>query len=319
MKKKIFVLLMLSLCFILSFAIIRNYVNAIDRDTVEKNYQNYQFSKFIDDISFKNNEISKEYRLSDMVKLQYTWSLTDQKKGDELVYTIPKEMYIVNDLNFSLLTNKGEKIGEIDLFSETNQLKIKFTDPDNLMETKNKMKGIFYFTVKLSPESWNKVNEKTIEFPMGENEKKLTIKIKKEDTPLKSELINGWGMYNKQEKLVDWNLRINYAEKVMPDASIKIMIGNKNEIDTDSFQLFEIKNNDLVNTSKEIKQSVVDGKLILSIKDVTKPYLIAFKASNSTNQATLSATLSNYSNQLAETGELTAFYTTGASILNDAS
>lgn len=45
MKKKIFVLLMLSLCFILSFAIIRNYVNAIDRDTVEKitkttNFQN---------------------------------------------------------------------------------------------------------------------------------------------------------------------------------------------------------------------------------------------------------------------------------------
>lgn len=317
MKKKIFVLLMLSVCFILSFAIIRNYVNAIDRDEVEKNYQNYQFSKFIDDISFKNNETTKDYRLSDMIKLQYTWSLTDQKKGDELVYNIPKEMYIVNDLNFSLLTSDGAKIGEIYLFSETNQLKIKFTDPDNLMKTKNNIKGTFYFTVKLTPDFWNKVSEQTIEFPMGEKSKKLTIKIKQEDTPLKTELINGWGIYNKNEKLVDWNLRINYAEKVMPEASIDIIVGNKNEIDADSFQLFEIKNDDLVATSKEIKQSIVNNKLVLSIKDVTKPYMIAFKANNSNNQATLSATLSNYSNKLAETGELTAFYTTGASILNE--
>lgn len=318
MKKKSFILLMLSICFILSFAIIQHYVKAIDRDTVEKNYQNYQFSKFIDDISFKNSEISKDYRLSDMVQLQYTWSLTDQKKGEDLVYTIPKEMYIVNDLNFSLLTRDGAKIGEIYLFSETNQLKIKFTDPDNVIKTKNKMNGVFYFTVKLSPESWNKVSEKSVEFPMGEHAKKLTIKIKKEDTPLKNELINGWGMYNKQEKVVDWNLRINYAEKVMPDASIAIHIGTKNEIDADSFQLFEIKDNDLVVTSKEIKQSVVDDTLILSIKDVTKPYLIAFKANNRHNQTTLSATLSNYANTLAATGELTAFYTTGASILKDA-
>lgn len=145
MKKKSFILLMLSVCFILSFAIIQHYVKAIDRDAVEKNYQNYQFSKFIDDISFKDSEISKDYRLSDMVQLQYTWSLTDQKKGEDLVYTIPKEMYIVNDLNFSLLTRDGAKIGEIYLFSETNQLKIKFTDPDNVIKTKNKMNGVFLF------------------------------------------------------------------------------------------------------------------------------------------------------------------------------
>lgn len=299
----------------LSFVLIRSYVQAMESSEVEKNYNNYQAAKFIDDISFKNGVTEKAYRLSDAVELQYKWSLTDQKKGDTLVYDIPKEMYIVNDLDFNLLTKSGSKIGEVELRSEENQLEVKFTDPDDLMKKNKEINGTFYFTVKLAPDYWVGKAEKTIDFPMGEVAKKLTITIQSEGQAAADELIFGWGIYNKREKMVDWDLRINHAEKNMAAASVQINVGTTSKIDTTSFKLFEIKDNDLIESEKAISQSIVGDNLVLSIENVSKSYLLSFKAQSDTKKATLSASLANYGTTLAETGDIPAFYTTGSSIL----
>lgn len=318
MRKKLVIILVTCGVIALCLNTLTNYAKETDPKKLEENYNQYQMSKFIEEISFSDNQATAMYRLSDTVKLHYKWKLTTQKEEDILTYSIPKAMYIANDLKFDLQSENGVKLGEVFLNSKNNKMTIQFIRIKKSKKNADKLKGDFYFTVKLAPNYWINKEKDTINFPMDQAMKPLTIQLVQEEQPDEQELINGWGLYNPLSGNTEWNIRLNYAMKKLTDPEIYLALSNKERIIADSFIFYEIKENQLIATDKEMNVEVKEGKVKIQLEDMSNTYMLAFSTTNTPFATSIEANLFEDSTILEKTGRIKAFYTEGESILTGA-
>ncbi|MHB9938258.1 peptidoglycan-binding protein [Clostridium sporogenes] len=181
-------------------------------------------SSILDNLNITHEDGSdkNQWYTWERVNLNYEWSLKGHKKGAIEEFDLPKEFQLENVLDFNIKTDEGVLIQKVHA-DKNGHVKVELVDPANYIETHENIHGNMYFTAKFNKDIINKPGKYPIS--LDNNISTEPIEIIPEYLPNKDEEIYKWGTVNKDDGIIKWVIRVNYAQAKINNAIIKEELG----------------------------------------------------------------------------------------------
>ncbi|MCW6092469.1 LPXTG cell wall anchor domain-containing protein [Clostridium sporogenes] len=255
-------------------------------------------SSILDNLNITHEDGSdkNQWYTWERVNLNYEWSLKDHKKGDVEEFDLPKEFQLENGLHFNIKTNEGVLIQKVHA-DKNGHVKVELVDPTNYIETHGNIHGNMYFTTKFNKDIINEPGKYPIS--LDNNISTEPIEIIPEYLPNKDEKIYKWGTVNKDDGIIKWVIRVNYAQAEINNAIIKEELGEGQNYIEGSVKISQVTFNhntgnydECIDVTDKFNMNENNTGFNIDLGNINKGYIIKFnsKITNS-NQIIFSNTV----------------------------
>ncbi|NFR25112.1 SpaA isopeptide-forming pilin-related protein [Clostridium sporogenes] len=264
-------------------------------------------SSILDNLNITHEDGSdkNQWYTWERVNLNYEWSLKDHKKGDVEEFDLPKEFQLENGLDFNIKTNEGVLIQKVHA-DKNGHVKVELVDPTNYIETHENIHGNMYFTTKFNKDIINEPGKYPIS--LDNNISTEPIEIIPEYLPNKDEKIYKWGTVNKDDGIIKWVIRVNYAQAKINNAIIKEELGEGQNYIKGSVKISQVTFNhntgnydECIDVTDKFNMNENNTGFNIDLGNINKGYIIKFnsKITNS-NQIIFPNTVRLYGDNIEE-------------------
>ncbi|MBC2238591.1 SpaA isopeptide-forming pilin-related protein [Listeria innocua] len=224
----------------LAFLSVLIIASTIFQTTIVKAATSYG-SEFLNTVELLDNDgmPQTDFGYYDNMDVHYTWSIpnsTNVKAGDSMDFTLPSQLALATDLAFDVKDSKGQTVGTATVKRATNQVTVVFSD---YVEKHSDIKGELDF--------WTTFNQKVItgkekinlESPIENSTINVDVNVGEKTPVSPTETIFKYGWVDANNpSLIHWVVRVNYAQKNIPNAVFTDIIGAKQTLNFDSIKAF---------------------------------------------------------------------------------
>ncbi|EJO5347347.1 LPXTG cell wall anchor domain-containing protein [Clostridium botulinum] len=264
-------------------------------------------SSILDNVNITHEDGSnkKQWYMWERVNLNYEWSLKGHKKGDIEEFNLPKEFQLENSLDFNIKTNEGVLIQKVHA-DKNGHVKVELVDPENYIATHENIHGNMYFTAKFNEDIINKPGKYPI--AVDNNISTEPIEIIPEYLPNKDEKIYKWGIVNKDDGIIQWVIRVNYAQVKINNAVIKEELGEGQNHIKDSVKVSQVTFNhntgdysECIDVTDNFSINENNTGFNINLGDIDKGYIIKFNSKiTNYNQISFPNTVRVYGDNIEE-------------------
>ncbi|HCJ4365798.1 TPA: peptidoglycan-binding protein, partial [Listeria innocua] len=224
----------------LAFLSVLIIASTVFQTTIVKAATSYG-SEFLNTVELldKDGTPKTDFGYYDNMNVHYTWSIpnsTNVKAGDSMDFALPSQLALATDLAFNVKDSKGQTVGTATVKRATNQVTVVFSD---YVEKHSDIKGELDF--------WTTFNQKVItgnekinlEFPIENSTINVDVNVGEKTPVSPTETIFKYGWVDANNpSLIHWVVRVNYAQKNIPNAVFTDIIGAKQTLNFDSIKAF---------------------------------------------------------------------------------
>ncbi|MBU5591670.1 hypothetical protein KQI89_07815 [Clostridium sp. MSJ-4] len=219
-------------------------------------------------INESSNPISKNAE----VKLTYKFSILNQgtvKNGDTYTMQIPKEIQIINTLNFPITLDNGDTIAKVTIGTD-GKVNITFNE---FAESNSNVSGYFYIDTQFDPNQIGGTDPVPIKFEVGGNSSPIVINVNFKQPEIPKASVMKEGSYDASKNEITWKVIVNPENVKVNNAQIVDNISLGQEFIPDSVKI-NGANADTANYSYD----GISNKLTYNFSDVIeKQQIITFK------------------------------------------
>ena len=241
-------------------------------------------SSILDNLNITHEDGSdkNQWYTWERVNLNYEWSLKDHKKGDVEEFDLPKEFQLENVLDFNIKTNEGVLIQKVHA-DKNGHVKVELVDPTNYIETHENIHGNMYFTTKFNKDIINEPGKYPIS--LDNNISTEPIEIIPEYLPNRDEKIYKWGTVNKDDGIIKWIIRVNYAQAKINNAIIKEELGEGQNYIKGSVKISQVTFNhntgnydECIDVTDKFNMNENNTGFNIDLGNINKGYIIKFNS-----------------------------------------
>ncbi|NFN85651.1 LPXTG cell wall anchor domain-containing protein [Clostridium sporogenes] len=233
-------------------------------------------------ITHEDGSDKNQWYIWERVNLNYEWSLKDHKKGDIEEFDLPKEFQLENSLDFNIKTNEGVLIQKVHA-DKNGHVKVEIVDTTNYIETHENIHGNMYFTVKFNKDIINEPGKYPISFDGKISAK--SIEIISEYLPNEDEKIYKWGTVNKDDNIIKWVIRVNYAQDKINNSVVREELGEGQNYIKGSLKISQVTFNhntgdydESIDVTDKFNINENDRGFDIDLGNINKGYIIKFNS-----------------------------------------
>jgi len=233
-------------------------------------------------ITHEDGSDKNQWYIWERVNLNYEWSLKDHKKGDIEEFDLPKEFQLENSLDFNIKTNEGVLIQKVHA-DKNGHVKVEIVDTTNYIETHENIHGNMYFTVKFNKDIINEPGKYPISFDGKISAK--SIEIIPEYLPNEDEKIYKWGTVNKDDSIIKWVIRVNYAQDKINNSVVREELGEGQNYIKGSLKISQVTFNhntgdydESIDVTDKFNINENDRGFDIDLGNINKGYIIKFNS-----------------------------------------
>ncbi|MGO5065024.1 MULTISPECIES: SpaA isopeptide-forming pilin-related protein [unclassified Clostridium] len=233
-------------------------------------------------ITHEDGSDKNQWYIWERVNLNYEWSLKDHKKGDIEEFDLPKEFQLENSLDFNIKTNEGVLIQKVHA-DKNGHVKVEIVDTTNYIETHENIHGNMYFTVKFNKDIINEPGKYPISFDGKISAK--SIEIIPEYLPNEDEKIYKWGTVNKDDNIIKWVIRVNYAQDKINNSVVREELGEGQNYIKGSLKISQVTFNhntgdydESIDVTDKFNINENDRGFDIDLGNINKGYIIKFNS-----------------------------------------
>ncbi|EJP6472397.1 LPXTG cell wall anchor domain-containing protein [Clostridium botulinum] len=233
-------------------------------------------------ITHEDGSDKNQWYIWERVNLNYEWSIKDHKKGDIEEFDLPKEFQLENSLDFNIKTNEGVLIQKVHA-DKNGHVKVEIVDTTNYIETHENIHGNMYFTVKFNKDIINEPGKYPISFDGKISAK--SIEIIPEYLPNEDEKIYKWGTVNKDDSIIKWVIRVNYAQDKINNSVVREELGEGQNYIKGSLKISQVTFNhntgdydESIDVTDKFNINENDRGFDIDLGNINKGYIIKFNS-----------------------------------------